>query len=309
MDHHDSQALARLRQDVCRFLATSGSETSFSTGEPIRLIAMCANECRPMVPSSYEPVVCLILQGEKVIEFGSERLSAGAGSSVVVSHVVPIRSAITAADEEEPYLAVIVPLDLGMLRSLAAEVDLLDVVPAAPPAITVVRSTAPVIDAVARLLALADHPHDASVIAPLVHRELHYRLLTSDHGAVLRHLLAGDSRATAVAAAIADIRSDLAATLSVPELARSVHMSPSTFHKHFRAVTATTPLQFQKSLRLLQARELLQETSRSVSDVALRVGYQSPTQFSREYCRMFGMTPRQDRPGSNAHEAAPTAQI
>jgi AraC-like DNA-binding protein len=296
MNSSTAQSLARLRRGILPLLSNSPALASVSVPAPVRITALRETECRSMTPSSYEPVICLILQGEKVIEFGSERLVAGPGSSVVVSHLVPIRSAITAAAAEEPYLAVIVPLDLGTLRSLAAEVDLLDVEPTSSPAITVVPSADPVVDAAARLVALADHPDDASVIAPLVHRELHYRLLTSEHGAVLRHLLAGDSRATAITVAIADIRSDLAAPLSVPELARSVHMSPSTFHKHFRAVTATTPLQFQKSLRLLHARELLQDTGRSVTDVAFEVAYRSPTQFSREYGRTFGMTPREDRP-------------
>ncbi len=146
-----------------------------------------------------------------------------------------------------------------------------------------------------RLVALTDKPADADALAPLVLRELHYRLLQADHRTMLRRLLRRDSNASRIARAIARIRADLTAPLSVPELAQVATMSTSTFHHHFKDVTATTPLQYQKSLRLLEARRRIRDEGRTVTEAAFGVGYQSSTQFSREYARTFGVAPREDR--------------
>jgi len=149
------------------------------------------------------------------------------------------------------------------------------------------------VETLRRLVALIDTPADAKVLAPLVLRELHYRLLQAGHGTMLRQLLRRDSHASRIAKAIAKIRDDLAEPLSVPELARVATMSASTFHQHFKEVTATTPLQYQKSLRLLEARRRIRDEGRSVTEAAFEVGYNSSTQFSREYARTFGVAPRE----------------
>ncbi|MDC0714163.1 AraC family transcriptional regulator [Stigmatella sp. ncwal1] len=125
-------------------------------------------------------------------------------------------------------------------------------------------------------------------------KEIHYRLLIAPFGGMLRSLIRNDSHASAIARAIAHIRRDFRSSIAIPELARRVGMSTSSFHKHFRTVTSSTPLQYQKDLRLLAARRLLMTAEASVSDAAYEVGYQSPNQFSREYARKFGVQPRKD---------------
>ncbi|MEM9515713.1 MAG: AraC family transcriptional regulator [Actinomycetota bacterium] len=246
----------------------------------------------------YHPVICLILQGAKELELGAQRVECAAGQSIVVSHELPLRSRITDASPEVPYLALILELDVGLLRRLVDDIDGLDVREPADPDPTALRvgGAAPaLIDAFGRLLSMVDSPVEASALGPLVVHEIHFRLLAADHGAALRRLLNRDSHASRIAKAIDQIRGDLAEPLAIGDLARAVGMSQSSFHEHFKAVTSTTPLQYQKDLRLLEARQLLGLGDRTVTEVALAVGYQSPTQFSREYSRKFGITPSEDR--------------
>jgi AraC-like DNA-binding protein len=143
-------------------------------------------------------------------------------------------------------------------------------------------------------LALADSPSDVKVLAPLVSKEIHYRLLVAPFGGMLRRLIRHDSNESAIARAIGYIRDDIRSAIVIPELARRVGMSASSFHKHFKTITKTTPLQYQKELRLLEARRLLRMGGASVTATAFDVGYESPTQFSREYARKFGVPPSRD---------------
>jgi AraC-like DNA-binding protein len=254
-----------------------------------------ADRPTPIHPTCYEPVICLILQGSKEIEFGPHRVRASRGQSIIVSHDLPIRTRIVEASAARPYLVAVVRLDVGTLRNLADGVE--DTEPASLNQVALEVSTAgtEIVDTLRRLAALIDTPADANVLAPLVLRELHYRLLQADQSTMLRQLLRRDSHASRIAKAIAKIRADLAEPLSVAELARVATMSASTFHQHFKEVTATTPLQYQKSLRLLEARRRIRDEGRSVTEAAFEVGYQSSTQFSREYARTFGVAPREDR--------------
>lgn len=259
------------------------------------LTLMSVDRPTPIEATCYQPVICLILQGSKEIEFGPRRVRAGRGQSIIVSHDLPIRTRIVEASAARPYLVAVVRLEAATLRSLAEAVE--DTAPASLDQVALEVSTAglEILDAMRRLVALIDTPTDANVLAPLVLRELHYRLLQAEHSTMLRQLLRRDSHASRIARAIAKIRADLAEPLSVPELARVATMSASTFHQHFKEVTATTPLQYQKSLRLLEARRRIRDEGRSVTEAAFDVGYSSSTQFSREYSRAFGVAPRDDR--------------
>ena len=265
------------------------------------LTMMRADRPTPIDPTCYEPVICLILQGSKEIEFGTSTVRARRGQSIIVSHDLPIRTRIVEASAARPYLVVVVRLDPGTFRSLADGVE--DTEPASLDQVALEVSTASteLVDTVRRLVALTDTPADAKVLAPLVLRELHYRLLQADHSTMLRQLLRRDSHASRIAKAIAKIRDDLAEPLSVPELARVATMSASTFHQHFKDVTATTPLQYQKSLRLLEARRRIRDEGESVTEAAFEVGYHSSTQFSREYARTFGVAPNKDRVSRLVH--------
>jgi AraC-like DNA-binding protein len=246
---------------------------------------------RQATPSSfeaylYEPVLCLILQGRKQVSLGEQTLSFGPGECLLVSHDVPLRSRITRA----PYLALVFEVEVATVRKLYDEVATLPVDGERARTAETHPADPGLVDALHRYLALAGSPADAAVLGPLTSKEIHYRLLMSPFGGMLRSLIRHDSHASAIARAIAHIRRDIRAKLAIPELARQVGMSASSFHGHFRAVTSTTPLQYQKELRLLEARRLL-KGGVSVTTAAYDVGYESPSQFSREYARKFGVPP------------------
>ena len=239
----------------------------------------------------YDPVVCLILQGEKEITIGDHLFRLSEGHCVVVSHDLPVRARITRASARKPYLALVIRLDLAVLRSLREEIG--DDVPASGAACSmqVAPVDGPTTAVIARYLDLLNEPAAARVVLPLVRKELHFRLYMSASGAMLRSLLQRDSQASNIARAIRTLRERFRQAIAVADLARSVGMSTSSFNKHFKAVTLTTPLQYQKDIRLTEARSLLRAGGLSVTEAALEVGYESPSQFSREYARKFGTPP------------------
>ncbi|MCH9685455.1 MAG: AraC family transcriptional regulator [Deltaproteobacteria bacterium] len=258
------------------------------------LLLLRVGQPTPLVAALYEPVVCLILQGRKETMLGDQTVGFGPGESLVVSHDVPVVSRVTQASPASPYLALIFTLDLAVLRGLYEEVGEARVQGAEPRSLHVAQTDPRLLDSLARYLAVTSDPVEAKVMVPMLQREIHFRLLMAPHGAMLRKLLRHDSHASGIARAIARIRRDFKGSISVPELARETGMSPSSFHKHFKTITSTTPLQYQKELRLLEARRLLSTEGQSVSRVAFEVGYESPNQFSREYTRKFGGPPRRD---------------
>lgn len=242
----------------------------------------------------YQPIYCLVLQGQKAVRLGERTIAFTPGEGVIVSHHLPALAQVERATAAEPYLALALELDVDLLRAIAGESG--GIAPPDAPAepIRAGRAAPPLLDAMGRLLALADEPDAAPVLAPLLRREIHFRLLRSEHGGMLRRLAEADSHASRIARAIAMIRARYAEPLAVGALARAAGMSASSFHAHFRAITATTPVQFQKQLRLTEARARLLSGRESVGAAARAVGYESPTQFSRDYARAFGHPPRQD---------------
>jgi len=242
----------------------------------------------------YEPVICLILQGSKETWIGDQCACLGPGDALVVSHDLPVQSRITAASLQHPYLAVILKLDLALVRGLydqLAEVPLPD---ADGRSLAVSRAEPALLRAIGRYLDLNDTPLDAEVLGPSILREVHYRLMLSPAGAMLRTLLVSGSHASRIAKAILRLRRDYRLALSLPELARTAGMSATSFHQHFKAVTGTTPLQYQKDLRLIAARSLLVDQGQSVMEAAYAIGYESATHFSHDYRRRFGNPPRRD---------------
>ncbi|MFT5359052.1 MAG: AraC-like DNA-binding protein [Polyangiales bacterium] len=267
------------------------------TPPPLRdVFVLSSSVPTPLSPTLYQPVICLILQGGKEVLLGDATFHLGRGDALVVSHDVPVVARITAARPGEPYLAIILSLDISTLRSLYEEAGGVAnrASDSRPHAMASTAAGPRLVDAMARYLALADDEVESRILASAVRREIHYRLLMAPKGGMLRSLLRHDSHASKVSGAISLIRAGFRETLAVPDLAREVGMSVSSLHKHFRAITATTPLQFQKDLRLLEARRLLVAGQHAVSDVAYEVGYESPNQFSREYSRKFGASPRSD---------------
>lgn len=242
----------------------------------------------------YDPVVCLVVQGEKETTTTERSHRIEAGQFLIVTHDMPVVSRITHASADEPYVALIASLDHEILAELGHHAPATNI-DRDPYALRVGDADALLVDAFARYLRALETPNDAEVLVPLATREIHYRLLNSPQGQTLRQLALSERPAEPVHRAIGLIRQDIAAQLSVRAIASHVGLSPSALHHHFKSVTGTTPVQFQKQLRLLEARRLIQSNSQSVTDAAYRVGYTSPTQFSREYRRAFGHPPSKDK--------------
>lgn len=251
----------------------------------------------------YQPLVCLIVQGAKSTTAGDQTVTLSEGRCVVVSHDLPVVSRIYRASRSTPYLALVIRLDLGVLRSLYAEVGDDGMSVERAESLKLARLDERAMSVIARYLDLVDDPMAARVVGPLVQKELHYRLLVSESGAMLRSLLRRDSHASRISNALDSLRESFRAPLDIGELGRSVGMSASSFHKHFKFVTRTTPLQYQKDLRLAEARRLLRAGEHSVSTTAFDVGYESPSQFSREYARKFGAPPQSDRTRASTGKA------
>ena len=241
----------------------------------------------------YEPIMCLVLRGAKEAYMRERVVRYGAGDVLIVSHAVPVEAAVIKASTEEPYTALALRLDLSLARSVYDEIGEVGETEQSGLSLNAAASDTALIDAMSRLFQLSDDPVEARTLAPLVLKEIHFRLLRAGHGGMLRQLLRRDSTASRISKTIAIIRGNYKSSIAVTELASECGMSVSAFHEHFKSVTATTPLQYQKDLRLLEARRLLLSSDGvSVATAAYEVGYESPTQFSREFSRKFGLSPR-----------------
>ncbi|MCB1355081.1 MAG: AraC family transcriptional regulator, partial [Maritimibacter sp.] len=236
----------------------------------------------------YRPLLCLILQGAKDVTSGAVSVHCPVGRAIVVSHDLPVLSRITEASPDAPYIAFVLPLDLGMLREVYSQISDLPEAPGiadsgTPGAALAAHPADPELsNAVARFLALVRVGRGIEVLGPILLREIHARLLLSPQGAMLRRFLRRDDPSNQLARAIASIRTSIADPLSVAALAAHAGMSKSSFHAHFKAVTGLTPGQYQKDIRLLEARRLITESDAAISSVAYDVGYESPAQFSRD---------------------------
>jgi AraC-like DNA-binding protein len=242
-----------------------------------------------------EPAVYVVVQGRKEVTVGDETYVYDSSQYLAVSVSLPAVSRVVEAAPEAPYLCMTLRVDARELAALIVETGR----PAPRDdhdgrALFVSALQAPLLDGFLRLVQLLDAPEDIPVLAPLVLRELHYRLLQGEQHGRLAEMAIGDGRLRRVAGAIAWIRDHYAEPLQVDDLARRVSMSPSALHAHFSAVAGVSPIQYQKRLRLQEARRRLLSSGSSAEAVAYEVGYASPSQFSREYARLFGQPPRRD---------------
>lgn len=252
----------------------------------------------------YHPLVCVVLQGAKEVQAGELSVICPEGQAIIVSHDLPVLSRITEASPDAPYIAFILPLDLAVLRGFYDQMPEFRDSDAPDGALAAYAADPELLDAIARLLGLAGEDRKAQVLAPILVREIHARLLLSRQGAILRRFLWRDDPSNHVARAIASIRNSIDRPLSIPTLAEHAGMSKSSFHAHFKAVTGLSPGQYQKDIRLLEARRLVVECDLAISSVAFEVGYESPAQFSRDYARKFGRAPREDRKAEQLQTAA-----
>ncbi len=251
----------------------------------------------PTQPMSYmyEPSICLIAQGAKRVLLGDDTYALDVHHFLITSVDLPTVVQIIKGSREKPYLGLILKLDRREISQLMVDSNL------PPPraqqssrGMAIGEVTLPLLIAFQRLIDLLAEPQDIPILAPIIQREILYRLLVGDQGARLRQIASAGSQSHQIAQAIDWLKSHYTLPLRIDDLAAQVHMSPSTFHHHFRALTAMSPLQYQKWLRLNEARRLMLTEHLDAATVAFQVGYESPSQFSREYSRLFGAPPLRD---------------
>ena len=287
---------------LCELVMRHARGPSTQTVIPRVAIGVRTETTMPVM-SIYKPMVCLVLQGAKEVRIGDQCLRYDPSNYFITSLDLPARGSVVQASRNHPYAAMSLGLDMEGLASLVAQF-------APPPdasasGFAINPMTPQLLNAWERLLGLLDQPQDVEVLAPLHEREILYRLLQGPHGGVLRQIATADGRMARVRSAISWIREHYAQTLRIGDLATLAGMSPAAFHRHFKDATALSPLQYQKSLRLQHARQLL-VADRDASQAGFAVGYESASQFSREYARLFGTPPGRDaarlRAGANAFD-------
>ena len=251
----------------------------------------------PTQPTShmYEPIMCVIAQGAKRVLLGDDTYVFDAHHFLITSLDLPTVVQIIQASREKPYLSLRLQLDQREMAQLMVDSHL------PPPraqhssrGMATGAVTVPLLSACHRLLDLLTTPQDIPILAPLIQREILYRLLVGEQGARLRQIASAGSQSHQIAQAITWLKQHYTRPLRIEDLAADAHMSPSTFHQHFRALTAMSPLQYQKWLRLHEARRLMLMERLDAATAAFEVGYESPSQFSREYRRVFGAPPLRD---------------
>lgn len=243
----------------------------------------------------YKPSICVVLQGAKEILLGEDTLRYGAMECLAVGMTLPATGHIVEASPDAPFTGLTLELDVAMIRDVLEQLE----PPPAPPAnsgpcLFVRQVDEPLAECVLRLLRMCETPKAIPILFPSVMREICYWLLSGPNGGELCKLAEPESHAARVAKALHLMHENIARTLRVEELAEVARMSLSSFHQHFKAMTSMTPLQFQKQLRLLEARRLMVTEDANVTEAAYQVGYESASQFSREYSRMFGVAPKRD---------------
>ncbi|EQB32266.1 AraC family transcriptional regulator [Sphingobium ummariense] len=247
------------------------------------------------VPNMYRPSLCIVFKGEKEILFGDTKLHYTEMECLVVSVEIPAIGRMVGASPETPYLGMTIEFDPAALRDVIQQLES----PPLPhsnsgPCVFVGKVDEPLADCLTRLVRLMQNSAAIPVLFPSIMRELYYWLLTGPYGGEIAKLALPDTHAERVARAINYVRDHFSEPLRVEQLAEVAMMSPSSFHHHFKAMTSMTPVQYQKQLRLLEARRLMLSDAANVSEAAYQVGYESASQFSREYTRSFGVAPKRD---------------
>lgn len=253
------------------------------------------SETLARLPNVLTPSLCVIAQGSKRVYLEDEVYAYRPSQYLAVSVDLTVIGEVTEGSEAQPYLCLQIELDPLLLAELLLECPVADARKAVTPrGIFVGELDETLGDCVLRLARLLDTPQDISLVAPLVKREIHYRLLTGPHGRAIAQIGRAGSHTQRIALAIQTLKRDYDKPIGIDALASELGMSVSSFHAHFKAVTALSPLQYQKRLRLMEARNIMLAEHRDAVSTAYRVGYESPSQFSREYARLFGNPPGRD---------------
>lgn len=289
------QTNAQLIEDCVLIAQQHGTESQPVPAGPDGLSVVRARHPSQIRLTLYHPMICLVLQGAKEIQHRNGAVGFAAGETALVSHELVTGARITQATPDRPYVALACRIDPEILRGLQAEMEPGTIDAARGEAVAAGTAEQGVVDAMTRLFRLRDRPLEERILGPMIRRELHFRVLLSRHGSMMRQLSQPGSPASRIARAISHIRQHWDAPLRTQDLAAVAGMSASSFHEHFKAITATSPIQYQKALRLALARERLVDGEETVSPIAYAVGYESPTQFSRDFRRAYGVPPKDSR--------------
>ena len=243
----------------------------------------------------YKPSFCLIIQGEKEVFLAKERYVYSPADYLVASVNVPVTGQVIKASTESPYIALKLEFTPSQILEILDETKIhVGLEKKSSRAIFVSKVEESLLDAVVRLVRLVDSPNDIPILAPIFKKEILYRILQGPHGTALKQMAIEGSEAFRIREVISYIMNNFEKSFRIDELAELAKMSVSSLHRHFKEISAMSPIQFQKQLRLQEARRLLLLESTDATEVSFRVGYESPSQFSREYSRMFGLPPRED---------------
>jgi len=287
----EATAVVPLARAIGRFAQTDGDH---NTAIPALTLHRRKAPTEPL-HCIYNLGVGVVAQGGKQVMLAGESIDYGPGQSMVTTIDLPVVSHVTRASVREPFLGMMLTLDVPSIVQIAAELDW----PqhrrdSTHRSLSIETLGEPLLDALVRLVKLLDEPALVSRLAPLIQQEIILRLLTGPHGPQLRRLVTTGAPSQQIAKVVAWLKQHFVKALRVDELADRAHMSPSTFRQHFRAITGLSPLQFQKQLRLQEARQLMLNQSLDAGSAAGLVGYESASQFSREYSRLFGAPPQRD---------------
>ncbi len=289
-----SSGMDQLVKAILRFTERQPGESPFTTAAD-RMVIMRSDHPKPPSHMIFRPSMCIVAQGAKWATFGGDQLEYRAGQALVIGVETPSIGRVVEASPGEPCLVLAFELDLAIMRSVAEELD-------PPPkssgepgrGVLVTDFQGPLADCALRLVRLLDTPKAIPALYPIIMREICYWLLTGPHGGDIARLTLANSPSRPVMNALHSLRDRFREPVRVEELAAIARLSASAFHRQFKALTAMTPLQYQKQLRLLEARRLMVSTAVKVETACFQVGYESPSQFSREYTRMFGASPKRD---------------
>jgi AraC-like DNA-binding protein len=280
-----------LKEKLLRWMAKTGDYPTAITGLSLHR----RDEVDQAENCFYTPVVAVVLQGFKRSVIGSEEYHYGENHCLINGVDIPSVNHITDASPEKPFLVMSLNLDSQLITQLVAEIPRAFASEYEPFRGVAVADVDPnVLDAFLRLAELLDNPEQIPVLAPMIIREIHYRLLAGPQGRHLRSLNTIGSQSNRVFRALTWLRQNFKEPFLIEELSKKANMAASTFHRHFRHITTLSPLQYQKRLRLYEAQRLMLVENADATSACLSVGYESPTQFNREYKRLFGAPPHSD---------------
>jgi AraC-like DNA-binding protein len=289
--------LEKFAEAVKRYTEAQAGSSPFITSVP-GLTLLRSDRVKRINHLIYKPALCIVAQGAKWTTFGDRRFEYRAGQALVVTVEMPAFGTVAEASPTEPYLGVIIEFDLGIIRDVMESMETLDILPVMNDdvgrGVFVTNFDGPLADCALRMVRLLETPQAIPILYPAIMREICYWLLSGPDGSEVIRMTLGKNHTRDVLHAIHALRDRFAEPIRIEELATAAHLSPSAFHRQFKSITSMTPLQYQKQLRLLETRRLMVAEEVNVETAAFQVGYESPSQFSREYSRLFGMPPRRD---------------